>query len=270
MDKHIIFTNGRSGSNYILSLLNSHPSVVNFGEVLGKWTLSYKLHTRFGLGGKSIREYLDNIYKSPFFFYMAELYSAYSHIKKRKKICFKHRSNISSIGIKEFSLNFKRLDLHDYLTDNNDILVVNLYRENQLKRLVSLEIMKQSGVVFVDKKRKKVGRPKHLKINKCTLDTIHIVEQLTIYQNELNDQISLAKSIPSQRVLNIKFEDLFESEQKKTDYTVKLFKFLKVEPLQIKSSHHKILSNNLPDIIANYDEIHAILRKTRFAHFLDS
>ncbi|MGB3512435.1 MAG: hypothetical protein WBA93_24990 [Microcoleaceae cyanobacterium] len=136
MQKHIILTNGRSGSNYLSNLLNTHPQIVNYGEVLGKWTLPYKLHTRLGLGGRSATDYLDYILTSPSFFYMGQLYSILSHFKKGKKINFKLWSQVKTIGIKDFSINFVKRNIKDYLRDHQDILVINLYRENQLKRIV--------------------------------------------------------------------------------------------------------------------------------------
>ncbi len=68
MNRHIIFTNGRSGSNYIANIINQHPNAVNYGEVLGDWTLPYKIHQKIGMGGKSDIEYLEYIYKDKVFF----------------------------------------------------------------------------------------------------------------------------------------------------------------------------------------------------------
>jgi hypothetical protein len=83
MNKHIIFTHGRSGSNYLRDLLNTHPHVTNYGEVLGDWTLPQKLH-KIGWGGQSNIEFLERVYSSQSFFYLAQLYSTYEHVRKRK------------------------------------------------------------------------------------------------------------------------------------------------------------------------------------------
>ena len=270
MNKHIIFTNGRSGSNYLLSLLNSHPSIVNFGEVLGEWTLLYKLHKLCGFGGKSVPEYLDNIYKSSLIFYMAQLYSALSHQKKGKKINFKYKNKIATIGVKEFSVNFKRLKLSSFLMERDDILVINLYRENHLKRLVSLEMMSRSGIVSIDKQSKVANSEIDSDSNKIFLDPNYTLRQLEIFQKELEEQMDLVDHLAQERVFNIRFEDLFESDQSVADYTNDLFQFLNIDPIRIKSSHKKILSDRLSDLIANYEEIHKALENSRFACYLDS
>lgn len=155
MKKHIILTNGRCGSNYLVNLLNTHPQIVNYGEVLGEWTLTYKLNNTLGLGGKSPTDYLDYILTSPYFFYMAQLYLIFSRLQKGKKINFKLWSQIKSIGIKDFSINFAKRNIKYYLRDHEDILVINLYRENQLKRLVSLTMMEATGLIAIDKNAKK-------------------------------------------------------------------------------------------------------------------
>ena len=38
MERHVILTLGRSGSNTLCDMLNQHPEVLNFGEVLAEGT----------------------------------------------------------------------------------------------------------------------------------------------------------------------------------------------------------------------------------------
>ncbi len=42
MNRHIILTSGRSGSNYLANTLNQHPQIVNYGEVLATTLIPYK------------------------------------------------------------------------------------------------------------------------------------------------------------------------------------------------------------------------------------
>lgn len=115
MQKHIIFTNGRSGSNYLANTLNLHPNITNYGEVLGDWTIPYQLHKKLGLGGRTVTEYLNHIYTSKSFFYSAQTYSAISHLKKKKAPNFKFWHQIQTLGIKDFSINFKMRKISNYL-----------------------------------------------------------------------------------------------------------------------------------------------------------
>ena len=270
MKEHIIITNGRSGSNYLSNLLNAHPRVVNYGEVLGDWNLPYKLHHKFNLGGKSVTDYLHYIYTSPFFFYAAQFYSLYTHLKKRKKINFKFRNKIESLGIKEFSINFKKRNINHWLQNNNDIFVINLFRENQLKRLISVEMMKHSNVVYLDNKSTPKMGTDTFKKKKIYLNPKDILNQLSIYEQEIDEQNALARNTPSKKILNIRYEDLFSSSQSQAEYTKKIFNFLNVEQIYVESSHKKILSDKLPDLIENYEEIKRILQNSPFANYLDS
>ncbi|MEM7581601.1 MAG: hypothetical protein AAF316_17540, partial [Cyanobacteria bacterium P01_A01_bin.80] len=76
MNKHLILTNGRSGSNYLVTLFNSHPQITNYGEVLGDWTLPYKLNKKIKFGlplFDNYHNYLNYIYNSKLFFYSSQI-----------------------------------------------------------------------------------------------------------------------------------------------------------------------------------------------------
>jgi len=101
MNYHFILTNGRSGSNYLVNTFNLHPEITNYGEILGEWTLPYKLYQRIG-NNLSISEYIDFIYKNRSFFTVAQFYSALSKFKKKEKINFKRRNQIKNFGGQRF------------------------------------------------------------------------------------------------------------------------------------------------------------------------
>lgn len=265
MKKHIILSLGRSGSNYLANLLNNHPQITNYGEVLGEWTMPYKLHTKLGFGGKSAETYLDNIYNSQLFFYAGHTYSAISHLRKGKKVNFKHWQHMETVGVKDFSMNFKRRGIFSYLKDRSEILVINLYRENLLKRFISLEKMKDSGVIKVaNSDRNKTNNPSQ----KITLDIPYTLNQLEIFEQELSDHKQMIEDLPQSQVLNIRYEELFADAESKYRCEKEVFNFLGVQPMPAKSDHRKILSDNLADIIENYDELKNTLENTRFAQYL--
>lgn len=266
MKKHIILSLFRSGSNYLANLLNSHPQVTNYGEVLGDWTIPYNLYSKTKLGGKSTEDYLDFIYNSKLFFAAGQAYSAMVHIRKGKKINFKYWSDIETIGVKDFSINFRDRKIASYLTKRSDIRVVNLYRENILKRLISLERQHASGITKVAKNERHKDSKTDRKIQ---LDVPYVLEQLEIFDRELRDHKNMVKELPQSRVLNICYEDLFASQDSRDLYTRELLDFLEVESTTIKSDHRKILSDKLSDIVANYDELENGIRGRRFSRYLD-
>ena len=92
MNRHIILTSGRSGSNYLTNTLNQHPQIVNYGEILASMIIPYKFYDRckkYKLCNWSVIDYLNYAYNSKTFFYTAQFYSVYSHFRKKKAIKFK-------------------------------------------------------------------------------------------------------------------------------------------------------------------------------------
>jgi hypothetical protein len=263
MKRHIILTNGRSGSNYLVNLLNSHPQIINYGEVLGDWILPYKLHKRLKLGGDSATEYLQYIYSSKIFFYLAQSYSSISRLRKQKQPRFKRWNQIQSIGIKDFSINFRKRQLQSFFQTQNDILVINLYRENSLKRVFSRFIMRQTGTIKVEKQQSNFHEKLYI-----PLDTV--MRDLEIFEQETDEQFELISALPRQNVLNVRYEDLFASERSQNEYRDQIFEFLEVKPFSVQSSHRKILSDDLSTIISNYNELCDALEKTKFGKYLHS
>ena len=101
----------------------------------------------FSLGGLSKERYLDMLYKQSTYFYLAQCYSAYSHLRKKQPVNWKSRYNTKSVGIKDFFVNVKQDNLYNYFLDSKEISIIHLKRSNILKRLISAMLMHQAGVV---------------------------------------------------------------------------------------------------------------------------
>ncbi|NJL85184.1 MAG: sulfotransferase [Leptolyngbyaceae cyanobacterium SM1_1_3] len=262
MKKHIVFTLGRSGSNHLANLLNAHPQVTNYGEILGDWTVPYKLYKATEPFNFSVPQYLDYIYSSQAIFYMAHAYSALSHIQKAKPVNFKLWSQVETTGVKDFSLNFIKRNIPSYLKDREDILVINLYRENQLKRLISLKKMEASGVIALQNKHSQV------KQQRIFLDPGETIHDLQTFDMELRQHQALVEQIPEHRVLQISYEDFFGSKESQNHHREKIFSFLGVSSFEVASSHQKITPDKLDYVVENHEEILDTLSKTEFAKYL--
>jgi len=266
MKKHIIFTMGRSGSNYLSNLLNAHPEATNYGEVLGEWTLPFKIFSRIKTRKSSTEGYLDFIFTSASFFYLSQIYSAYSHLRKGKPINLKRRGALKTIGIKEFSVNFHRRNICNYLSSRDDILVINLYRENVLKRLISLEKMQESGAaVFSSTSESANPNTK----DKIVLQIPQLLEGLNLFQKEFETHQQMIQDLPQDRVLNIRYEDLFADTAGRSRYDNEIFRFLGLKPIAIASDHRKLLSDDLRQVVANYQEVEQALRNTEYERYLE-
>ncbi len=269
MKKHFIYTGSRSGSNYLVSLLNSHPQITNYGEALGDWVSLYKLHSQFGLGGKSTLDYLNYIYTSPLFFSLAQVYSAIAHLRSGKPINFKGRKQVQTIGIKDFHMNLSgdKSPLWSFFENDNEMLIIHLYRENLLKKFVSLEVMTSTKIISsqdLNKKGSLKNQPQKLYVSPS-----NVLQRLEKSYAMLQERMNRLEQLPQERVIHIRYEDLFSSALSHDFYRDEIFRFLGVQPINTAINQRKILSKNLSDIIENYNELYEMLIKTQFAHYLN-
>lgn len=267
MKRFIILTLARSGSNNLVNLLNSHPKITNYGEVLGEWTIPYNLHLKYNLGGKTVSGYLDYIYRSWLFFYLGQIYSARSRMKKDKPVNFKIRKQVELIGVKDFSSNFYRRNISPYLKERNDIQVISLYRANTLKRYISHKKMEKGGAVALDKRD---NHDKSDTRNTIHLDMGRLIQELDVFDKQLIQHHALVNDLAPERVLSICYEDMFQTNETVEEIQGKIFKFLSVVPIRIESVHKKILSDDISKVVENYDALCKILKDTKYEQFIDS
>ncbi len=273
MNKHFIYTGSRSGSNYLVNLLNSHPQITNYGEVLGEWTLLRKLHTKIKLGGQSIFDYLNYIYTNPVFFYIAQIYSAIARLRSGKSINFKHRRQVKTVGVKDFHMNLSgdKKSLWSFFKNDEEMLIIHLYRENILKKFISLEMMSSTKVVSSHQieSNPKDSEPKN-QLPKLYVDPQMVLQRLEKSHTMLQERMEALNQLPQRRVFHLRYEDLFSSGSSQHNYRDAIFQFLGVEPINVESSHRKLLSKDLADVIENYDQVYDTLSKTKFAKYLNS
>jgi LPS sulfotransferase NodH len=262
MNKHLIFTNGRSGSNYLVNLLNAHPQVVNYGEVLGFWTLPYQIYKKIAFGKEPGVAYLKYIYNSKIFLGGAQIYSAWSHLQRKENINFKFPNQIKTIGVKDFSINFVKQKIENFVWEYEDLRVINLYRENSLQRFVSYIMLKKTNIIKVDS-----HKTSNQKREKIYIDTQEFMEGLEIVDRETEEQLAIAGKIPCDRVFSISYENLFSAENNQKCQE-SILEFLGVEALNLTSNHKKILPVNLADIIENYEEILPKIQASKYEKYL--
>ncbi len=262
MDRHLILTSGRSGSNNIANLLNQHPNIVNYGEVLGEWTFPYRVHRQLQKIGYDWPKFLDLIYDKKIPYYGGQLISSIKHIKQKKPINFKLRSQIQTIGIKDFSFLIYKRNLVNYLLENNEIKIIHLRRINLLKRFLSVEKMQISGIVKLEKEQSTK--------NLFEVNVDRMKAQLQIYKQEENEQLKLVELLGTDRVYNINYEEYFYSRVKMAEVNRDILRFLGVPIKELKSSHQKIAEDNLENEISNFKQVSDALSGTEFEKYLSS
>lgn len=268
-DRHFIYTGSRSGSNYLVNLLNQHPEVVNYNEVLGSWTLPCKIHGLIAGDRPLSKEYLEYIYSSKIFFYIAQLYAGFERVKKKQAINFKSIGQIKTLGVKDFHYHLKGEDnpLWSFFEQDQRLKIIHLYRTNVLKKYVSLKLLELTSIVANVSHTNKTQIQQYQQ-KKVRLDPDTILDILTQSQENLDQRLDRLRALPQDRVLSIRYENLFESPQSQDFYRQQVFEFLGVPDLTIKSKHTKLTKDNLEDVIENYEEIRQIVKGTTFEHLL--
>jgi len=259
MKRHFIFTSGRSGSNYLSNTLNMCPDCVNYGEVLGEWTLPHKLIGRLLCDKSGADKYLSLIYTNKTYFFLAQIYSAYSHLKSKRKINYKAINNVSSVGVKDFLVTMERYNAFDFIRTNDDIKIIYLYRQNLLKKYISGVFMKNSRIA---------SSYSDVNIKPIEIDIFHMMSNLKVMLNESIREKEFISSLQKHEVMTIEYENYFESEKSISDWNNKIFEFLDILPVDMKSGQKKILPNSLRDTVVNSSEIIESLANTEYKCFL--
>jgi len=251
MSKHFILTSGRSGSNFLSSLLSDHPNVVNYGEVLGPWTTGYKVN-KYLVGKGDASAYLDFIYQGRNYYLASQGYAAFKAAIRGKSIKWTPWQSIQSYGVKDFAMNLNSRSAGDYLLNNPDVKVINLFRENSLRRLASVKLLDKTGEVANTADSAASKRPKKTSIH-LPADTFF--SDLERIENVVTEQLEMVSRLPKEQVLTIRYEDLFSSSESKQRYANQVLEFLGVSLVDVHSSHKKLNPDNLKDLIENYEEI---------------
>ncbi|MFT7559622.1 MAG: hypothetical protein ACI93R_001534 [Flavobacteriales bacterium] len=262
LQSHVVLTNGRSGSNFLVNIINQHPQVANYGEVLGEWMMIRKLHKKGLFGRLNDPEYMDHILSSKLIHYIAQLYASGVRVIRRDPINFKSHGQLKSIGFKEFQINFTRLEIDNYLAERPHIRVINLYREDVFRRFLSAEALNQTQVVSATEGKSQTSR-------KVRIETSNLIQSLDVIAEENRLLKQMADQLGEQRVYTVKYEDLFSEDGSREIICDQIFEFLGLTPIKLKSRHRKILSNTLRDTIENFDEVKEIVKGTPYEVYLE-
>ncbi len=255
MQRHIVLTLGRSGSNTLCDMLNQNPAVLNFGEVLGEWNMIRKLQRRIPLLPRSDEAFLDWVLYSDRFVRMV---NSTRSLRKRlagQPEAAKPLRDIKTYGIKDFSLNFQRFGLSGYLDAHPDLKVIGLKREDVVDRMISNAMLGATGVV--KSTGDGAGKRKTLRI-----DPAHIAALLRDIETENAELDAMLARLPDHRKYVIRYDDLFSDQQTRNDIMQALFAFLEVPAVDTRERMVKIIRDPVTDVIENFEDCVAAVKGT--------
>lgn len=259
MARHLIFTSGRSGSNYLANTPNNSPECLNFGEILVEWTLPYRLIGKYIIKFFGTARYIDLVYGSTLFFYLAQGYSAFAHLNAGRQTNFKSKRFIKSVRFKDFLVTMERHDGLRYVRANQDIKIIYLKRNNLLKRYISSLHM---GRTKMSASFETVApRP-------IFVDIEWMMKALRIMKNEVDREEKFLESLIWHNTMRIEYEEYFASEETIAQHSSRLFEFLEVTPAPGASRQKKILPDHLCDVVVNHTEVVKALKGTPFEKYV--
>ncbi len=239
----IIFSQQRSGTHFLASLLNSHDKIRAMGECF-----------RVGFGSDiSFREFMVN------------------HIKTRKietwddiywvpwlKFMENSRSGLAADSKTGFILMYNQLQLTPPFFSRrllSQYRIIHLHRENHLRRHVSDQINRLTGYATTKTKAK---------LNRISLQTDNLIEELNCSVQNVD---RIRTDIKPKAHIEVCYENLIENTQTESN---KIVQFLGLKPT-IFSTNLKI-TNPFPlsEILINFYEVETKLKGSSFEKYLYS
>ncbi len=255
MDRHIILTLGRSGSNTLCDMLNQNPAVLNFGEVLGEWNAVRKLQKRVPLIPRGDEAFLDWVLYSGSFLRMVNTVRSLRKTAAGKRGAAKPLRDIETWGIKDFSLNFTRFGLSTYLDTRPDLKVVGLLRQDVVDRMISNAMLGATGVIkttSADASGRKTLR----------IDPAQIAALLADIETENAELEEMLARLPDARRHVIRYEDLFTDPDRRHETMTGVFDFLGVDPVRTEERMVKIIRTPVNEVIENFEDCVAAVSGT--------
>ena len=261
MDRHVVLTLGRSGSNTLCDMLNQNPAVLNFGEVLGEWNAIRTWQKRLPFIPKDDEGFLNWVLYSRAFLRTVNGIRSVRKLASGPRGSAKRMRDIQTWGIKDFSLNFNRLGLSDYLDTRPDLKVVGLLRQDVVDRMISNAMLGVTGVIKTTSAE--TGKRKTLRI-----DPEKVAALLTDIEVENAELEAMLDRLPENRKHVIRYEDLFTDQDLRHATMTGVFEFLGVAPVRTEERMVKIIRTPVNEVIENFDDCVAAVKGTHHEDLL--
>lgn len=242
--RFVIISSHRSGSNYLSSLLSSHPNIMSIGEIYNPSVLfadpgKPKLH------GSRIAKVLRDV--APVWFLRHCIYHAYP-------------AHIHAVGLRYFYLHAqgKFKPVLDYLIGEKTIRVIHLKRKNLLRSYWSLRAAQETDIWTVPS-----SSPLTQPAVRLILEPRDCASYFTTMETFMT---TFDTHFRHHKILEVEYEQLLinvNHEQKR------LSAFLGVSPHALSASTKKLNNAPLSTIISNYTVLKNHFRFTKWNHFFN-
>jgi len=231
--KHfIVFTNGRTGSNLLVSLLRSHPEFKLHSEIFGEHQLEDPI----------VKSWINRI--GPVRYFRRAFRRIGSERYVGQKILYYNIDETYGRGRGVEGLSA----LHDEIFQREDISFIHLKREDKLARLLSNALAVESGK-FLN------GKYPSGSITVSPEWAMAELEQMEYWENTFDNLL------PPERTYSLSYEDLLADRENQTK---EIFEFLGAEPCYVETKMKKQSSMPHREKITNYAALEEYFVGTRF------
>lgn len=237
--KVVIITNGRTGSNLLVSYLNASRQVRAYGEIFGTYYLSSEFLLKRLRQSDGATRHLSEMLRRLTTEKLTVVKILYQHFDKK----FREHHGIPSLA-----------NLAPALQADTSIKIIHLRRENLLDVVLSNTLASASGK-FVGEKYDIA--PVTIPPRVCRRQFMAI---------EAHEK-QIREAFAGQRYLELTYEEL---TNKPEETLANIETFLGIEKLEARSHIEK--QNRAPktETVANYDELHWFFRRSDYRRFFDA
>ena len=261
MKRHVVLTSGRSGSNHLVAAINQHPSLCNFGEVLGSWTLPSRLWTPVRWFGASSARLLETVYSSEAVYYTAQSLSFASRKLGRQATHFRHRKRLASLGVKEFFIHLGDPEVLGWFEACEELSIIHLKREDLLARALSVHRLKLNGRAVT-----RVGEGREGTIS---VEPGAMLEILDALKEEGAEEDRILARLSHHRSLSLVYERDLASPDAAAETLALVHEFLGVEARPLMDTGHRSAVRGRPiEAVQNREELEAAIRGSQHAALL--
>ncbi len=248
----IILTTQRTGSTFLTHLLLSHPQIECYSELFQKNLVNRskrsKVAKHFEIGYEKYRK--------------KSLTRQINHKFFRTKLINRYLTEIYTSSMDVKAIGFKFMYSQDAMlpevlqwVKNNNVKVIHNIRVNILKTLVSRKTAQTRGIYSSDK---------NLPIIKITVDINNLKSDLENIEKKVSYYRNWCQNMES---IEITYESLISDRENEI---ARILEFLDVESFYpLNTDIVKMNSDNLEDIIENYEAVCDTLKGTYYEEFLD-
>ena len=245
LQRFVVLSNARSGSNMLVTMLDGHPEVRCFGEVFNpQSSFGYENWIRKSLWRRLGNQYIRN--------YCTERYL--------DSLCAPgSQDKVQAVGFKViYPGQFDRCSNFRYYWRTREFKAIGLTRENSLRRYVSSRIANEEGVWSA-----KEQRDRKVSVEVDVNDLLHAVARMETVNRLIETLTAEFWGI------GVKYEALLLHRER---VLKKIFQFLGVNESQAVRVQPTTVKQNparLDEIIDNYEEVRSALLGTAYERFLE-